>query len=65
MPFPDRSAHRSSRENAPGWGPSIAILISHLCLVERVFDVLCIALLSLNTVLENRTLRKLRVMRGG
>ncbi len=25
MPFHDRSAHRSSRESAPGWGPSIAI----------------------------------------
>ncbi len=24
MPFPNRSAHRSSRESAPGWGPSIA-----------------------------------------
>ncbi len=24
MPFPDHSAHRSSRESAPGWGPSIA-----------------------------------------
>ncbi len=24
MPFPDRFAHRSSRESAPGWGPSIA-----------------------------------------
>ncbi len=23
-PFPARSAHRSSRESAPGWGPSIA-----------------------------------------
>ncbi len=23
-PFPDRSAHRSSRESAPGWVPSIA-----------------------------------------
>ncbi len=24
MPFPDRSAHRNSRESVPGWGPSIA-----------------------------------------
>ncbi len=23
-PFPDRSAHRSSRESEPGWDPSVA-----------------------------------------
>ncbi len=38
MPFPDRSVYRSSRESAPGWGPSI--VKPHSGRAENVSDLI-------------------------